>query len=263
MFDEASNEQIFKPVSEDELLTTMKSFKKDKSPSPDGWTIEFLIHFFDIIKADLLRMVEGSRMAGSINKKLTSTYIALILKKGDAQNFKDYRPISLCNISYKIVSKIIAKRIKGVLSEFLTKEQHSFLKGRNIHDVVESTQEGLYAIHSKKCDAVILKIDLWKVYDCLDWGFIRCLLAKIGLNSNMINWIMACVELVDYAIIINGIPSPFFHVERGLRQGCSLSPLLFILAMNSLSLHINKVVNENMCRCCGGKYPTRNDPNPL
>eukprot|EP00253_Pinus_taeda_P024795 PITA_24795 len=107
-------------------------------------------------------------------------------------------------------------------------------------NAVASTQEALFAIHSKKSDAVILKVDLCKAYDCLDWGFTRCLLAKIGLRANMIDWIMACVEGVDYAIIINRIPSSFFHAARGLRQGCPLAPLLFILAMNSLSLHINK-----------------------
>jgi len=97
-------------------------------------------------------------------------------------------------------------------------------------------------------DVAILKLDLKKAFDCLDWGFIHCLLAKIGLRSNIINWIMAYVEKVSYAVIINGIPSPFFLAERGLCQGCPLSPLMFILSMNSLSLHINKVVSGNRCR---------------
>lgn len=69
-----------------------------------------------------------------------------------------------------------------------------------------------------------------------------------GLRSNIIKWIMACVEGISYAVIINGIPSPFFQAERGLRQGCPLSALLFILTMNSLSLHINIAVSENRCR---------------
>jgi len=90
----------------------MKSFKKDKFLGSDSWTIEFLIHFFDLIKCDLLRMVEGTRMSSNINQKISSTHIALIPKKGVAESLLDYKLISMCNISFQIVSKIIAKRIK-------------------------------------------------------------------------------------------------------------------------------------------------------
>ena len=108
MFDGDQNDYLFQPITEEELLETIKSFKKDKWPRLDGWTIEFFIHFFDLIKQDLLRMVEGSRMLGDIHQITSSTHIALIPKKKEAESFKDYRPISLCNISYKIISKIIA-----------------------------------------------------------------------------------------------------------------------------------------------------------
>eukprot|EP00253_Pinus_taeda_P027952 PITA_27952 len=187
MFDVDLNDRLFRPVTEEELLETMKSFKRDKSPGPNGWTIEFFIHFFDLVKSDLLRMVEGSRISGSIHQMTSSTHIALIPKKGETKSFQDYRPISLCNISFKIISKIIVERIKETLSSFLTKDQHGFLKGRNILDAVANTQESLFSMHSKKSEAIIFKIDLRKAYDCLDWGFIRCLLAKIGLRANMIN----------------------------------------------------------------------------
>lgn len=90
MFDEVTNDQIFQPVSEEELLRNMKSFKRDKFPRPDGWTIEFFIHFFDLIKDDLLRMVEGSRISSSINQMTSSTNIAFIPKKENAESFMDF-----------------------------------------------------------------------------------------------------------------------------------------------------------------------------
>jgi len=100
----------------------------------------------------------------------------------EAVSFQDFRPISLCNITFKIITKIIAERIKTTLASYLTKDQHAFLKGRNILGAVANTQESLFSMLSKKSDVSILKIDLQKAYDCVDWGFIRSLLAKISLK---------------------------------------------------------------------------------
>lgn len=172
-------EDLFGPISEDELLGIMKSFKKDKCPGLNGWTIDLFIHFFNLIKHDLLRIVEASQISGSIHHIMTSTLIALIPKKPEAESFKDFRPISLCNITFKIITKIIAERIKSTLACFLTKDQHAFLKGRNILDAVANTQESLFSMSTNKSNATILIIDLQRVYDSLDWGFIRCLLAKM------------------------------------------------------------------------------------
>lgn len=110
-----------------------------------------------------------------------------------------------------------------------------------------STQEFLHSMFSHNIEAAIMKIYLQKSYDYLDWGFMQSLLEKIGLKSSSIRWIMACIENVNYVVIINRFPSPLFRVERGLRQGYPLSPLLFILAMNSMSTHINKAVDEKLC----------------
>lgn len=90
----------------------------------------------------------------------------------------------------------------------------------------------------------IFQIDLKKAYDCLDWGFLRCVLIKIGLSPRCTNCIMACVDKVNFSILINGHPMKFFRATRGLRQGFSLSPLLFVLAMDCLSLHIKRAVME-------------------
>lgn len=220
----------------------MRSFKKDKCLGPDGWTIDIFIHFFDIMKKDMLGMVEETRMQGRIDPHISSTYIALIPKKIESSSFADYRPISLCNSIYKIISKLIAEGIRGNLSAHISKEQHGFLNGRNILDAVAITQEALQSMHTRNIEAAILKIDLKKAFDCLDWSFLRCLLIKIGLNGLCTNWVMACVQDINFSILINGYLTIFFRAEKGLRQGCSLSPILFILAMDSLSLHIKRAV---------------------
>lgn len=110
------------------------------------------------------------------------------------------------------------------------------------------TQECLFSMATNKTKAAIYKIDLKKAFDCVDWAFLRILLAKIGLRTKGIEWVMACVENIHFSVIINGIPSSFFLAERGLRQGCPLSPLLFILVMNTLSLRINRTVSEKEFR---------------
>lgn len=122
MFDEETNKSLFNPISEEELVGVMKSIKKDKCPGPYGWTFDFFLHFFEIIKHDLLRMVEASRISGSIHQITSSTQIALIPKKQEADSFLDFRPISLCNISFKIITKIIAGRIKATVAKFITKD---------------------------------------------------------------------------------------------------------------------------------------------
>lgn len=244
MFDEKANDDFFMPIKEDELLATIKLFKSDKSPGPDGWPIEFFAHFYDLFKNDLLRMVDASRISGNINRAMAATFLALIPKKEKSSALGDFRPIALCNTLFKIISKIIAERLKKILNCFITMDQHAFLKDRLILDAMALTQECLYSIRSNNIDAAALKIDLKKAYDCVDWGFLRILLAKIGLRVQGINWIMACIENANLSVIINGIPTPFFQAERGIRQGCPLSPLLFILVINSLSAHINKAVKE-------------------
>jgi hypothetical protein len=230
-----------KPVSKEEVLEVLKGFAKDKSPGPDGWTVEFYLHFYDLVAKDLLDVVEESHLTGEVNRALNSTFIALIPKVNGPATFEEFRPISLCNLCYKIFSKIIAKRIRPILSRALSEEQFGFLKGRQIIDAIGTVQECLHSIKDKKLQALILKIDLKKAYDCVSWDFLRLVLLQCGFGLPMTKWIMGCITSTTYAILINGEPSGFFNSGRGLRQGCPLSPLLFILIMEGLSLALKKV----------------------
>ena len=219
-------------VTKEELKAILHSFQKDKIPRPDGWTVEFLLASYDIIGHDLLHLVEETRINGLLHHPLNSTFLSLIPKKDKPEILEDYRPISLCNITYKVVIKIIAQRLKKVLSKIISKEQFKFLEDRQIHEAIGVAQEGLHSAKTKKAKGAIFKIDLSKAFDKVSWIY---LLTHLGFNYAFIKWVFACITTASFVVLINGATSPFFHSERGLCQGCPLSPLLFLLVVEGLS----------------------------
>eukprot|EP00253_Pinus_taeda_P017008 PITA_17008 len=199
----------------------MKTMGKEKSPGPDGWTIELFLHFFDLIGPDITEVVEESRRKGEIYRPFNSTFIALIPKKDEPETFEDFRPISLCNCIYKIIAKVIAIRLVPILSSNISMQQFGFLDGRQIHEAIGVAQEIIHSVKQKKKKGVILKIDLSKAYDRINWLYL------------------------SFAVLINGAASPFFNSQRGLIQGCPLSPLLFLLVAEGLSRLIHKARRTN------------------
>eukprot|EP00253_Pinus_taeda_P030816 PITA_30816 len=236
---------LTKEVTIDELEATIKWFKKDRSPGPDGWTIEFYIAFLDILGNDLLRIIEHCRRNGKIPSAIKSTFIALILKANHPTTFDDFRPISLCNCLYKIISKIIANRLKPILSRHISPEKFAFLNHRQIHETIATAQELLHSLHIKKQKGLILKVDLSKAFNRANWLYLRLLLTHLCFPHIFIKWIMSCITDVAYNVLLNGEATSFFTSARGLRQGCPLSPLLFLLIMEGLSRLISSARDRN------------------
>jgi hypothetical protein len=202
--------------------------------------MEFFIQFFELVGKDFLDAMEEKRLGGEVIKSINLNFIALIPKVNCPSSFGDFRPLALCNLCYKIIAKIIARRIRPILSHSFSEEQHGFLKGRHILDAIDTTQECLHSIKVKKLQAIILKLDLKKAYDCINWDFLRLTLLQCGFGLPTTNWIMGCASSAAYAILINRESTKFFQSGRGLKQGCPLSSLLFILVMEGLSLSLKK-----------------------
>jgi hypothetical protein len=188
--------------------------------------------------------VEDSRIRGRVIGTLNSTFLTLIPKENKPSTFGDYKPIALCNLCYKLITKIIANMIKPMLSRKLSSEQLGFLKGRQILDAIGTTHECLHNIKAKKSKELILKLDLKKSFDCIDWDFLRLILTQYGFNQSSIKWIISGVTTANISVLVNGEIPPFFRSGRGLRQGYPLSPLLFILVMEGLSLLLKKSQSE-------------------
>jgi hypothetical protein len=147
-----------------------------------------------------------------------TTFLTLIPKTNRPRSFDDFRPISLCNLCYKIISKIIANRLKPFMSRSISCEQLGFLKGRHIQEAIGTTHEIIHNIKKKNLKSLIVKLDLRKAYDYIDWDQLRLILLKIGLGLQMTNWIMSCVTSSSFAVLVNGEPMDFFRSERGFAR---------------------------------------------
>lgn len=152
-----------------------------------------------------------------MSEAFNSTLIALIPKVDKPQSFDDFRPISLCNCVYKITSRIIALRIKPILSRMISKEQFAFFSHRQIHEAIGIAQEMLHWIKTVPKKAAILKINLSKAFDRVNWTYLQLMLTHIGFPHQFMNWIGCCFTSVSFSVLINGVASDFFHAERGLR----------------------------------------------
>ena len=185
--------------------------------------------------------IEECQLSCRMSKFFNSTFLALFLKVEKPLTFDEFRPISLCNCVYKIISKIIALCIKPILSRMISKEQFAFLSHRQIHEAIGTAQEVLHSIKTLSKKVVILKIDLSKTFDRVSWSYIQLILTQIGFPHPFINWIMCCFTSMSFSVLVNGAALGFFHTERWLRQGCPISPLLFLLIMEGLTRLLKNV----------------------
>lgn len=144
----------------------------------------------------------------------------------------DYRPITLCNVFYKINSQMLSLRLKTVLNSIISENQSAFIPGRAITDNVLITHEVLHYLKvsqaEKRCPMAV-KTDMSKAYDRLEWDFIQLVLQRLGMHNKFSNWVMQCISTVSYSFLINDSVYGSVTPYRGIRQGEPISPYLFIL----------------------------------
>ncbi|KAL9659064.1 hypothetical protein QQ045_018630 [Rhodiola kirilowii] len=167
---------------------------------------------------------------------MNAAYIDPVPKNSNASKPEDYRPISCCNVTYKIISSLLAGIIKEVLPDIIDPTQGAFVKHRSIVGNICLAQQLLNCYGRKNVsERMSWKIDLRKAYDTIDWSFLTSMLENLKLPSKFIAWMMMCFQSTSYSVMVNGEMIDFFQGKRGLRQGDPLSPFLFTIAMECLS----------------------------
>ncbi|XP_039138822.1 uncharacterized protein LOC120276159 [Dioscorea cayenensis subsp. rotundata] len=239
---------LSREVSREEIHMTVLDLPSGKSPGPDGFNAEFYKFFWADIGDQLTDAIQYFFANSIMPFSWGKTFISLIPKKDNPSSVSDYRPISLCNVCYKVISKILANRLKLVLPKLIGREQVGFVVGRCAFDNIIALQE---VVHSLEKDylhppRMLIKIDIEKAYDTVSWNAILATLTKMNFPSSWISWISACLHSTSFSLLINGQPSPWFKSCRGIRHGDPLSSFLFIIVSQNLTSILNHAQNLGM-----------------
>jgi hypothetical protein len=159
---------------------------------------------------------------------------------------KDFRPISLVGSLYKIIAKVLANRLKGVLDKVISKTQSAFIKGRQILNPILIVNESLDSRRRSGEPGIMCKMDVEKAYDYVNWDFLLYMLKRCGFGANWCSWIFFCISSVRFSVLVNGSPKGFFDNSRGIRLGDPFSPLLFVFVMKALSRLLSAGINDGL-----------------
>ena len=232
--------QMELPLSENEILKIVKSLKKNKTPGEDGLPSEFYQVFWTDIKHYLINSFQYSYEVGELSITQKRGILSLIPKKSDPLRLKNWRPISLLNQDYKILAKLVAERIKLSLPYLIDTDQNGFIKGRFIGQNITSLVDILQFVEDNDISALLISIDYEKAFDKLEWSFIEHSLHYFNFPNVIIKWVNILYTNIQSCVSNNGHHSPYFTLQRGVRQGCPLSPYLFIIAAEILSINIRQ-----------------------
>ena len=238
----------------------MAQLPLDKAPGPDGLPARFFQRNWDSLKENIIKAVREFFRTSIMPEGVNETVIILIPKVDEHVRMTDFRPISLCNVVYKIVAKCLLNRLRALLDDIISPYQSAFIPGRLITDNALLAFECLHFLQHEKNPEnsyCAYKLDLAKAYDHVDWQFLKCRGGALGLDPVGSKSIMACVTSVKYKVRFNSNETELFSPSRGLRQGDPLSPYLFLLCSEGLSCLL---AHEEEIRGIEGILVSRNAP---
>ena len=229
-------------ITMDEATKAIRSLKPNKSPGLDGIPSEFYVKFWDKIGDIIVKSFNESYDDGELSESQRMAVISLIFKKGDAQLLQNYRPISLTNSDYKILAFCLANRLQLVIKSIINPGQVAYIKGRYIGNNIRLVEDIIEYYENNELGGILFALDFKKAFDSLEWEFLFQVLQKFNFGDMFISWVKTLYTHPLAYIKNNGYLSRHIEIKRSIRQGCPVSCLLFIIAVEIMG---NKIRNED------------------
>ena len=228
-------------ITLEEIEKSVNGMKKNKTPGPDGITLEFYLYFFNDLKHVLHYIYESVEDNEELSRSMKYGLINLIYKnKGCKSELKNFRPISLLNVDYKILARIMANRLKFVLPKIISSTQSCCIIGKDISDTVCNIRDIMDLVELDDIEGFLLKLDQEKAFDRAGHEYLFEVLKKFGFGNKFIKWIRIFYTNIFSSVKCNGFLTPYFRLKNSVKQGCPISALLYVLLAEPLSTAIKK-----------------------
>ena len=224
----------------DECSYALGNMKKNKSPGLDGISIEFYIKFWPLIGNLLLKVFNESYNEEILPESQRTSIMTLIFKKGDTCDIGNYRPISLTNVDYRIMAFILAERLQRVIDSVVSQDQTAYIRNRFMGNNIRLIEDVIEHFDKLDKKGLLFMIDFQKAFDSLQWNFMFKTLEFFNFGPSFTKWIKLLYTLPVSKVKNNGYLSEEFSISSGIRQGCPVSALLFILSIEMLGLRIRQ-----------------------
>ena len=248
---EERNTLLGREFTREEVDLALSQMAPLKAPGSDGMPTIFFQHYWKDIGSDVATTMLSCLNSAHIPAGINHTYLTLIPKVKSPERVTEFRPIALCNIVYKLISKVLANHLKVILPDIISESQSAFQSDIAISNNISVAFETLHHMKIRKSGKIgfmALKLDMSKAFDRVEWPFLLQLMEKMGFNGRWVNLIFECISTVTYSILVNGEPKRNIVPSGGLKQDNPLSPYLFLLCSEGLNALIQQAVHEDKIR---------------
>ena len=229
-------------ITVEEIQIAIKNAKNNKSPGSDGLSSEFYKEFADVLAPILLMVYQSMEEGQMVPESMATGVITILFKnRGSRLELGNYRPISLLNSDYKILTRVLAYRIKKVMGGIISPTQAYSVEGRDIADIIGTVRDVVR--HMKEQSGIVLSIDLNKAFDRVEHEFLFRTMKEFGFGDRIVSWIRLLYKEAKSRVKCNGLMTDTFALERSVRQGCPLSALLYSMSIEPFAVLIKKDSN--------------------